>query len=163
VKISLIAAMAKNRVIGKNNQMPWHLPNDLKHFKAVTLGKPVVMGRKTYESIGRALPGRKNIVISTRSDFSLPDAEVVRSCEDALAAAEREGEEVMIIGGGKIYTEFMTKADVLYLTFIDLAVEGDTQFPDWQSYGKWKTLDTQSHHADDKNKYAHEFVTLARC
>ncbi|WP_371195647.1 type 3 dihydrofolate reductase [Glaciecola sp. SC05] len=163
MKISLIAAMASNRVIGKDNQMPWHLSADLRHFKAVTLGKPVIMGRKTYESIGKALPGRQNIVISRQADYKLADAEVVTSCEEALALAKELSKEVMIIGGGKIYAEFLPKADYLYLTHIDLEVDGDTQFPDWQSQGSWKTIDVQAHKADEKNAYDYEFVTLERC
>lgn len=154
--------MAKYRVIGKDKQMPWHLPNDLKHFKAITLGKPVIMGRKTYESIGRALPGRKNIVISSQSDYFLKDAQVVNTCEQALKIAQTEGQEVMIIGGGAIYTEFLPLADTLYLTFINAEFEGDTHFPDWKLSGQWKIIETESHKADDQNPYNYEFVTLAR-
>ena len=121
MKIAMIAAMANNRVIGKDNQMPWHMPADLAHFKRTTLGKPVIMGRKTYESIGRALPGRLNIVITTDTSYQLADAEVVNTIEDALSQAQQQApDEVMIIGGGKIYSSLLTKADRLYLTLIDL-------------------------------------------
>ncbi|MBT1450240.1 type 3 dihydrofolate reductase [Glaciecola sp. XM2] len=162
MKVSLIAAMAKDRVIGKDNQMPWHLSADLKHFKAVTLGKPVIMGRKTYESIGKALPGRQNIVISGQQDYQLDDALVVASCEEALAAAEPLSDDVMIIGGGTIYKTFLPQATHLYLTFIDLVVTGDTHFPDWHGDGNWHEVERAAHQKDDKNPYNYEFVTLAR-
>lgn len=163
MKISLIAAMAKNRVIGRDNQMPWHLPADLKHFKSVTLGKPVIMGRKTYESIGKALPGRKNIVVSSQPHYQLADAATVTSCQQALELATETCDDVMIIGGGKIYSEFLSQADYLHLTFIDIEVEGDTQFPDWHAYGAWKKILEETHQADDKNPYSYSFVTFERC
>lgn len=162
MKISMIAAMAKNRIIGKNNQMPWHLPADLKHFKAVTLGKPVIMGRLTYESIGKALPGRKNIVITNNKTYSLPDATVVHSCESALRNASAEANEVMIIGGGAIYKAFLPKADQLFITFIDLDIEGDTQFPDYNNGATWDVTESESFIADEKNAHNYEFVTLVR-
>lgn len=162
MKISMIAAMAKNRVIGKDNKMPWHLSADLKHFKSVTLGKPVIMGRKTYESIGKALPGRKNIVITTNQAYSLSDAIVVHSCDSALRIASLEAPEVMIIGGGAIYEAFLPKAEQLFLTFIDLEIEGDTQFPDYKKAGSWIELEREAHKVDDKNAYNYTFVKLAR-
>lgn len=164
MKISMIAAMAKNRVIGKDKQMPWYLPADLKHFKAITLGKPVIMGRKTYESIGKALPGRKNIVITSNNRYALPDAVVVSSCESALSAAGEDGDanEVMIIGGGEIYKAFLPDATQLFLTFIDLQIEGDTHFPDYEKIANWEVTDTESHCNDEKNAYKYEFVTLVR-
>nr|WP_136250545.1 type 3 dihydrofolate reductase [Ningiella ruwaisensis] len=162
MKISLIAAMAKNRVIGKDNEMPWHLPADLKHFKSVTMGLPVIMGRKTYESIGKALPGRENIVISRNKSYQLNDACVVPNAEDALAVAQKTANEVMVIGGGKIYELFLPEAQQLFLTFIDLDVEGDTQFPDWTANANWKEIESHSHKKDDKNPYDYKFVTLAR-
>lgn len=159
--ISMIAAMANNRVIGKDNQMPWHLAADLKHFKQTTLGKPVIMGRNTYESIGKALPGRRNIVISRNPHYLLNDAVVALSCEQAVKAAG-EVDEIMIIGGGAIYQAFLPLCQRLYLTFIDVDVEGDTQFPDYQAAGQWQMLEQQSYQADDKNPYAYRFVTLQR-
>lgn len=154
--------MAKNRVIGKNNQMPWHLPADLKHFKATTLGHPVIMGRKTYESIGKALPGRKNIVISSRQEYALNDAIVVHSCESALKVAATESERVMVIGGGKIYESFLAQADELHLTFIDLDVDGDTHFPDYEAASQWRKTVSETHDKDDKNAYNYTFVTLVK-
>ena len=165
MKIAMIAAMANNRVIGADNDMPWHLPADLKHFKQVTMGKPVIMGRKTYESIGRALPGRPNIVITTNSAYSLPDASVVSSPEAAIeyaSALESHPDEVMIIGGVTIYQAFLDKADTLHLTFINLAVEGDTQFPDYDAHGHWKEKSREEHTADEKNPHNYTFVSLTR-
>ncbi len=161
MKISMIAAMAKNRVIGADNQMPWHLPADLGHFKRTTLGKPVVMGRKTYQSIGKALPGRLNIVISRSSEFSVDDATVVQSCEQAIEAAGKV-DELMIIGGGTIYQFFLPLCYRLYLTEIDLNVQGDTYFPDYQAAADWNLIESNSFAADDKNKYPYTFITLDR-
>ncbi len=168
MKIAMIAAMAKNRIIGADNDMPWHLPADLKHFKAITLGKAVIMGRKTYESIGRALPGRPNIVITSNADYSLSDATVVDSPESAFEVAkalspeQSENDEVMIIGGGTIYQSFLDKADTLYLTHIDLDVDGDTQFPDYEAAASWKEVSREAHSADEKNVHPYTFVTLVR-
>lgn len=160
-KISMIAAMAKDRVIGKDNDMPWHMPADLAHFKKVTMGKPVIMGRKTFESIGRPLPGRKNIVITRNTDWQADGIEVVTSPELALELVA-DIAEVMIIGGGNIYQQFLPKASSLYLTFIELDVEGDTKFPDWTEAGTWSQVESEAHQADDKNAHNYQFVTLAR-
>lgn len=165
MKIAMIAAMAKDRVIGADNGMPWHLPADLKHFKQVTMGKPVIMGRKTYESIGRALPGRTNIVVSSQSGYSLDDAIVVSSPEEALNVATTSpdaGDEVMVIGGGKIYNTFLPSAHTLYLTFIDLDVEGDTRFPDYEAAASWKEVQRQENEPDERNPHAYSFATLKR-
>ncbi|GFD92362.1 dihydrofolate reductase [Alteromonas sp. KUL156] len=168
MKIAMIAAMAKNRIIGADNDMPWHLPADLKHFKAVTLGKAVIMGRKTYESIGRALLGRPNIVITSNKDYSLSDATVVDSPESAFEVAKAlsnqsgPSDEIMIIGGGTIYQSFLEKADTLYLTHIELAVEGDTQFPDYEAAATWTEVSRESHSPDEKNAHAYTFVTLVK-
>ncbi len=167
-KISLIVAMANNRVIGKGNQMPWHLPADLKHFKAVTLGKPVIMGRKTHESIGMVLPGRENIIISRdenyRSEFFNDKCQMVTSLEAAMEAAkaiDKSVEEIMVIGGANIYQQMIDQADTLYLTFIDLDTDGDAHFPDW-AHLEWQEVSRESHQADEKNPYSYQFVTLER-
>lgn len=145
--ISLIAAMAHNRVIGKNGDMPWHLPGELQYFKSLTMGKPIVMGRKTFESIGRPLPGRHNIVISRSADNLPAEVTVVPSPEAAIKAAQlraeeenRQVEELMVIGGGQIYAAFLPIATRLYLTHIDLTVDGDTWFPDYQPEQWQRTL-----------------------
>ncbi|WP_115719949.1 type 3 dihydrofolate reductase [Gallaecimonas mangrovi] len=159
--LSLVAAMAKNRVIGRDNDMPWHLPADLKHFKAVTLGKPVIMGRKTFESIGRPLPGRRNLVISRQSDFKPDGVEVFASLDDALVAVA-DAEEAMVIGGGQIYQQALPKADRLYFTFIDATIDGDTQFPDWDKEEKWKLIKESHSLADQLNAYDLTFLTFER-
>lgn len=162
MKISMIAAMAHDRVIGKDNQMLWHLPADLAHFKRVTLGKPVLMGRKTFESIGRSLPGRRNLVISRNPDYQAEGIEVVGSVEAALALlAGSSVEELMVIGGGHLYAEMLPSADCLYLTRIDLAVEGDTRFPAFDD-GQWQRVDCESHPADEKNPHPYSFETWQR-
>lgn len=162
MKISMIAAMAHDRVIGKDNQMPWHLPADLAHFKRVTLGKPVLMGRKTFESIGRPLPGRRNLVISRNPGYQAEGIEVVDSVEVALALLVSSAvEELMVIGGGHLYAEMLPSADRLYLTQIDLAVEGDTRFPAFDD-GQWQRIDCESHPADEKNPHPYSFETWQR-
>ena len=159
----MIAAMAQNRVIGADNDMPWHLPADLAHFKRVTLGKPIIMGRRTYQSIGRALPGRLNIVVSRDPDFTLQDATVVTSCEEAIQVAKQENiEEVMIIGGGTIYQHFLPFCQRLYLTEIELQVDGDTYFPDYRAISGWQEIERSAHQKDDKNPHDYTFITLQK-
>ena len=158
-RINLIAAMARNRIIGLNNQMPWHLPADLKHFKAITMTHPVIMGRKTYQSIGKALPGRHNIVLSRDPELQLHDAEVVHDLQKAVNSCDAE--DIMIIGGANIYQQMLPKADRLYLTFIDVDINGDSYFPDWQQLG-FHEIESVQHQADDKNPYAYRFVTLEK-
>ncbi|WP_099607707.1 type 3 dihydrofolate reductase [Vibrio coralliilyticus] len=157
--ISMIAAMAKDRVIGKDNQMPWHLPADFAWFKRCTMGKPVVMGRKTYESIGRPLPGRQNIVISRDDNLAIEGVTTVTSIERALEAAG-EVDEVMIIGGGAIYKACLPQADKLYVTYIDAQIEGDTQFPSWGDM--FKENYSENYAADEKNAYDMRFAVLER-
>jgi dihydrofolate reductase len=159
VIISMIAAMANNRVIGLDNKMPWHLPADLQHFKKVTTGKPVIMGRKTFESIGRPLPGRRNIIITRNSEYQAAGIETVATPEAALSLVA-DVAEVMIIGGGNIYQQFLPRAERLYLTFIDLEVAGDTQFPDYEAVANWQVQDEIAMSPDEKNQHAYKFVTL---
>ncbi len=155
----MIAAMAKNRVIGMDNDMPWHLPDDLKFFKAKTTGKPVVMGRKTFESIGsRPLPNRPNVVISRNPELQLEGVSVYNSVDDALEAF-KDSEEVIIMGGGQLYKQMLPRADRLYLTLIDAEIEGDTLFPDWTQFD-WKTVESIPHSTDERHEYAFEFITL---
>ncbi|WP_429071376.1 type 3 dihydrofolate reductase [Aeromonas dhakensis] len=159
--ISMIAAMAHDRVIGKDNQMPWHLPADLAHFKRVTLGKPVLMGRKTFESIGRPLPGRRNLVISRNPDYRADGVEVIDSVDAALALLGNDVAELMVIGGGHLYGQLLPRADRLYLTRIDLAVEGDTRFPAFDE-GDWSCIERESHQLDEKNPHPYRFETWQR-
>lgn len=148
--ISLIVAMDKNRLIGKENGLPWHLPADFKHFKEVTMGKPIIMGRKTFESIGKPLPGRKNIVIS-RKGFSANGVTVVNSIEQALREVEN-AEEVMIIGGASFYEQMIDKADRIYLTLVDAECEGDAWFPELD-INDWDIISETMYKADERNNY----------
>lgn len=161
MQIAMIAAMAANRVIGFNNQMPWHLPADLKHFKAVTLGKPVIMGRKTYESIGRPLPGRRNIVISRQAPPVDSPVEWANSVEQALALVA-EAPEVMIIGGAEIYRQCLPVAKRLYLTEIELVTLGDAWFPDYRAAAEWQELSNDYFPVSADNPLAYRFLTLER-
>ena len=165
-RISLIVAMAQNRVIGLDGGMPWHISADLKFFKRVTMGRPIVMGRKTYQSIGGALPGRTNIVITRNQEFHAPDADVVHDLgsglEKAKAMAEIEGSgEVFVIGGADIYAQAMGRADRIYLTEIDLAPPGDAWFPELDE-GGWRETSRQRHDAEEPDGPAYSFVQLER-
>jgi len=163
-RIALIVAMAANRVIGSNGGLPWRIPADLKHFKAKTLGKPIVMGRRTYDSIGKPLPGRPNIVV-TRSDASFPEGvDVARDMDAALTIAERRAreigaDEIMIIGGAALYEALLPRADRLYLTEIHEAVAGDTFFPEFDR-NAWREVDREDR--DDIHSAPVSFVTLDR-
>ncbi|HHX8642861.1 TPA: type 3 dihydrofolate reductase [Vibrio diabolicus] len=157
--ISMIAAMTDNRIIGKDNQMPWHLPADFAWFKRCTMGKPVVMGRKTYESIGRPLPGRLNIFISRDETLKIEGVTTVTSIEQALDVAG-DAEEVMIIGGGAIYAACLPMANKLYVTHIEAAIDGDTQFPDWGD--QFKETYSETYQADEKNAYNMRFTVLEK-
>ncbi len=160
MRISLIAALARNRVIGCSNQLPWRLSADLQHFKALTMGKPVVMGRKTYESIGEPLPGRTNIVVTRDSNYSAEGCHVVHSIDEALLAAE-SSDEVMIMGGANLYSQLLPRADRLYLTEVQAEVAGDAWFPELVDT-QWQELGRESHLADEKNEFDYDFVVLAR-
>lgn len=136
-KVSLIAALSENRVIGKGNSLPWHIPEDLKHFKEVTSGHPVIMGRKTFESIGRLLPKRLNIVVSRDEQYVVEGATMARSLDQALEIAKNyDREEVFVIGGGQIFGQAMSVADRLYLTIVHTEIEGEAFFPDYSEFNK---------------------------
>lgn len=156
--VSLVVAVARNGVIGCDNDLPWRLPDDLKHFKAITLGKPVVMGRRTYESIGRPLPGRENRVVSRRPGFEAPGCRVFASLEEALAGPEPE---VMVIGGGQIYAAALPLAQRLYLTEVDAEVDGDARFPEIDP-GAWREVSREMHAADERHAHAFGFRLLER-
>ncbi|MCX7179696.1 MAG: dihydrofolate reductase [Proteobacteria bacterium] len=156
-RITLIAAVARNRVIGQNNAMPWRLPEDLKRFKALTLGHPVIMGRKTWDSLGRPLPGRLNIVISRSAKLAVPGAQRVDSLPGALSAAAASGaNEAYVIGGAEIYQQALPLADCLQLTEIDRDFAGDAFFPEFAA-ADWRETRRESHHAEAGFDYA--FVT----
>lgn len=159
--LSMIAAMDLNRVIGIDNQMPWHLPDDLKFFKAKTTGKTVVMGRKTFESLGsRPLPNRRNLVISRNKALQASGAEFFTSIETALQSCDIN-HELVIMGGGELYRQMLPFADKLYVTWVQTEVNGDTVFPQWND-GDWTATERVWHDADDKHEFAFEFVTLER-
>lgn len=161
MRISAICAMSENHVIGKNNQLPWHLPADLAHFKKITMGNPILMGRKTYESIGKPLPGRCNIIMTHHVDYQAPGCIVVSSLEKALAAAAKESDELFIIGGATLFQELLPITQKLYITLIHQQIEGDTFFPAFDKK-EWKEIERTDHLADEKNKYAYSFIIFDR-
>ncbi len=159
---SLVVAAATNNAIGKEGVMPWHLPNDMKHFKNITWGMPVIMGRKTFESLGKALTGRKNIVISRRQDWVPANAVLVKSLEDALfVAGETDANEAMVIGGGEIYNAYFEKAKKIYLTRVEASPEADTFFPAIDPK-QWRLVSQRNHEADEKNAFNYSFQTWER-
>ena len=158
--ISLVVAASENNVIGVRGDLPWRLSDDLKRFKALTMGKPIVMGRKTYESIGRPLPGRQNIVITRQDSYVADGCDVVNSPEAAIEAAG-DAEEIMIIGGSHIYESFLPQADRIYLTRVHAEVDGDAFLPELQQ-DEWSVDSEERHIADENNDYATEFVVLNR-
>src|SRR3990167_9398630 len=154
MKISLVVEKSKNNVIGKNNQLPWHLPADLKHFKQVTMGKPIIMGRKTFDSIGKPLPGRRNMVISRNKNLIIEGCDVFHTLDDALHAVESEN-EVMIIGGENLFLQILNRAHYIYLTVIDAEFDGDTFFLPLSD--TWKLVEDEKHIPDDRNNYSYCF------
>lgn len=153
--ISLIVAVSANGVIGRGGELPWHLSDDLKRFKQLTLGKPIVMGRKTFESIGRALPGRQNIVLTRQSEFAADDCDVVSSIDAAIAASGDAG-EIVVIGGSEIYKLFLPLAERIYMTRVHIDVDGEVRFPELDEE-LWQETERENHDADDLNEY--EFTT----
>jgi dihydrofolate reductase len=160
MRISLIVAMSRNRVIGSDNRLPWHLSADLKRFKAITMGKPILMGRKTHESIGRPLPGRTNIVLTGNPGYHAPGCLVVSSLGEAMDAAQG-CEELMIIGGSSLYRRFLTDADRLYLTLIDQDFSGDTFFPEFDP-ADWVEVAREDVPDDPQAAFKYSFLILER-
>ena len=160
MKIAIIAAMAENRVIGKDNDLPWRLPADLRHFRRLTLGKPVIMGRRTYESLGKPLPERRNIIVTGNRRYRTAGCMVVHSLEEALEQAA-EAPEAMIMGGGALYAEALPRADRLYLTLVHQVFHGDVSFPEFDP-SQWREVEREDHEPDDRNPVAYSFVTLDR-
>jgi dihydrofolate reductase len=158
MKVSIIAAIAKNNVIGKDNKLPWNLPADLKHFRELSLGKPVIMGQKTFESIGKPLPNRINIVLSLDNNFAPTGCFVVRSIKGALEKAG-DAKEVIIMGGASIYEQFLPLADKMYLTLIDETFEGDAFFPEFD-WADWQKIERVENQPDAKNPYKYTFIIL---
>ena len=157
--VSIIVAVAENGVIGDKNTLLWHISEDLKHFKAVTTGHPVIMGRKTYESLGRPLPNRTNVVI-TRQQVEIPGCRVVHSLGEAVALFPGD-DEVFVIGGAQIYGEALPAADRFYLTRVHRAYEGDTRFPEWDA-AEWRLVGSESFPCGDRYEYPFTFETYER-
>ena len=156
--LSLIWAMARNSVIGKNNTLPWRIPADLRYFRQITTGHPIIMGRKNYEDIGKPLPGRTNIVVTRQKAYSAPGCCVVNSVEQALDTAGA-GSEVFVIGGADIYRQMLDIANRLYITEIDADIEGDTYFPEFDRT-LWREARRERHEADELNPHTYSFVLL---
>lgn len=159
--LSVIAAMARNRVIGRDNQLPWHLPADLQHFKRLTMGKPMIMGRHTWESLPGLLPGRPHIVVSRDSRYRAAGASVAHSLDEALELAGELGDEVMLIGGANLYAQALPLADRLYLTLVDAEIDGDAWFPAFDT-DDWVLEDRQDQPADQRNAHPYSFLSYRR-
>jgi len=159
--ISLVAAMGNGRVIGIENRLPWRLPADMKHFRTLTMGKPVLMGRKTFESVGKPLAGRTNIVVTQDKTYQPIGVKVAHTIDEALAIAG-EAQEVMVIGGASFYMQLLPRAQRLYLTEIHHDFAGDALFPAWDS-AEWHEVHRDNHAPDGDNAYPYSFVTLERC
>lgn len=160
MRISLVVAASANNVIGVAGGLPWHLATDLRRFKAITMGKPMVMGRATWESIGRALPGRRSIVVTRQGDFSAAGGEIVTSIDAALAATA-DADELMVIGGGQIYRQFLPMAQRIYLTTVHAEIAGDTTFPALDE-ADWQLVESESIPASASQPYALTFKVLDR-
>lgn len=161
MRLSIIAALSSNNVIGRNNDLPWHLSSDLKRLKALTMGHHMIMGRRTYDSIGRPLPGRRIVVITRDEAFAPEGVEVVHSLEDAIQLAQGD-EEPFIAGGAQIFEQAIHRADRMYLTRVHAEIEGDTWFPDFDDVSEWHLTDAEHFEADEKNDYPYSFLTYDR-
>jgi len=159
--VAIAVAVGENFAIGKNNQLLWHMPADLKFFKQTTSGHTVIMGRKTFDSVGKPLPNRRNIVITRDADLKIEGVEVVNSLDEALAITQTEEKPVFIVGGAEIYRQALPKTDVLYLTTIHHVFEADTFFPEIDR-AAWKVRSSETHKADERNKYDYTFEVLER-
>lgn len=160
MKLSIIVAMDRNRVIGNNDTLPWHISADLKNFKKITMGKPIVMGRKTHDSIGRPLPGRENIIITRDKRYQAEGCTVLNSIDEIFEYC-KDSEEVMITGGSEIYKHTLEQATRLYLTEVHTEVEGDTIFPEFDR-NEWQEVSREAFTADEKNEFDYSFVVLEK-
>ncbi len=154
-RLSMIVAMARNRVIGANGKIPWHLPNELQLFKSVTMGHHIIMGRKTYESINRLLPGRTTVIVTRQRDYTIPGAKIAHTLEDAISQCAGDS-EIFIIGGGELYRAAMPLADRLYLTVVDAEPAGDTQMPEFNA-AQWRLHSTEQFRRDERHAYDYRF------
>lgn len=160
MKIELIAAMSENKVIGVNNQLPWHLSEDLKHFKKLTMGKPILMGRKTYESIGKPLPKRTNIVLTSDPAYVAPGCVVVNSIDEALEVGKAL-DGFVVIGGAEIYKQFLDMAEVMYLTMVHTTIEGNAHFPMFEQ-AQWEEEILSTYEADEKHPFSFTFKKFSK-
>ncbi len=158
--ISIIVAMDTKGVIGRDGKLPWHLSADLRHFKSITMSKPIIMGRKTHESLGRALPGRENIVITRDKNYQAPGCTVLHSLDDVFVHC-RNADEIIIMGGAELYAQLLGRAHRIYLTEVHAEVGGDTCFPAYDG-GAWREIQRQDFKADEKNQYDYSFVILEK-
>ncbi|MDN4072340.1 dihydrofolate reductase [Fictibacillus terranigra] len=156
--ISFVFAMDENRLIGNRNELPWYLPADLQYFKKVTMGKPIVMGRKTFDSIGKPLPGRENIILTRNESFQAEGCTIIHSVQQAL---ERKEEEVCVIGGAEVFSLFMPYVQRMYITKINESFQGDTYFPEIDE-SEWKLVSETPGNVDEKNKYSHDFLVIEK-
>ncbi len=154
-RVSLIVAMGKNRVIGASGAIPWRLPNELQLFKRVTMGHHIIMGRKTWESIGRLLPGRTTVIVTRQKDYAVTGAIIANSLTDAIVKCATDN-EIFVVGGGELYREALPKADRLYLTIVDTAPAGDTLMPEF-NMAEWREVTSENHEADEKHAHAYRF------
>jgi len=162
MKISMLVAMGENRAIGYDGKLPWRLHEDLKRFRALTMGRHIIMGRKTFESIGRSLTGRQMIVLTSNPDYQTPGETVAHSLEDALAIAQKRGDhEAFIIGGAKVYADALDMVDTIYLTLVHAEPEADTFLPAFDE-SVWQEISSERHEADARNQYAFTFKVLER-
>lgn len=160
LRVSIIVAMAKNRVIGAGNTIPWRLPNELQLFKRVTMGHHIIMGRKTYESINRLLPGRTTVIVTRQSGYRVPGAVIAHTLDEALAACAGDN-EVFVIGGGELYAAALPRADRIYLTTVDAEPAGDTFMPEFNRE-LWRESSSQSYPADEAHQHAYRFAVFER-
>ena len=161
--LSIIAILSANDVIGRDNTLPWHMPADLKRFKSLTMGHHLIMGRKTYESIGRPLPGRINVVVTRSAGFAPDGVAVARSVDEAISKAEATGDPEIFIGGGAdVFAQTLHRADRMYLTRIHEDFAGDTFFPEFDDVAEWKLIDAEHFEGDEKNAYPYSFLTYER-
>jgi dihydrofolate reductase len=159
--ISIIVAMDENKVIGKNNQLPWHLPADLAYFKQVTMGHPIIMGRKTHESIGRVLPGRENVILTRNRDYFAEGCTIIHSIDDLVEWEKRQNDEIFVIGGAEIFKQTLPITEKLYITKIHHHFTGDTYFPEYDE-SDWELIWQQKGVKDEKNPYDYDFVIYER-
>jgi len=160
MKLAIIVATDEQGLIGKNNDLPWKLSADLQYFRRVTMGKPLIMGRNTHDSIGRALPGRKNIIVTKNERYQVNDCTIVHSISDALLACD-QADEVMVMGGASLYEQLLPIADKLYLTQVHASLAGDTWFPEWNK-NEWSEIKREDHLADDRNQYDYSFIVYEK-